>query len=196
MEQLTGFKQALETIKNLQADFTAGPVASGDAQGMQQIAEGAMTTELHKQNGQFWASIQQMLNETTGAMAKMTNATASGRKNILHDLESSINASADTLKDVTVNAGKKQEEQSDEYLVGLLNQHRNEWSMEKQLNVTKQFSSSPTAQELLKHHNMKEPFAAQLARLMDSTRSASKSKVSKAAKLFLQLEDVIHDMQA
>jgi hypothetical protein len=196
MQQLANFKVALETIKNLQADFTAGQDSSGDAQGMQQIAEGAMTTELHKQDSKFWGSIQQMLKETTGAMSKMTNATASGRKNILHDLESSINASADTLKNVTENAGKKQEEQSDEYLVGLLNQHQNEWSMEKQLTVTKQFSSSPTAQELLKHHNVKEPLAAQLARLMDSARSSSKSKANKAAKLFLQLEDVIHDMRA
>merc|ERR1719510_85194 len=197
IEQLANFKMALQTITNLQADFTAGQDSSGDAKGMQQLAEGAMTTELHKKDSKFWGSIQQMLKETTGAMSKMTNATASGRKNILHDLESSINASADTLKNVTENAGKKQEQQSDEYLVGLLNQHRNEWSMEKQLNVTKKFSSnSPAAQELLKHHNTKEPLAAQLARLMDSAPSSSKSKVKKAAKLFLQLEDMIQSMQA
>jgi len=197
MEQLANFKKGLEIMKNLEADFTAGQDASGDAKGMQQMAEGSMTTELHKKDSKVWATIQQMLKETTGAMSKMTNSTASGKKNIMHDLESSINASADTLKGVTEKAGKQQEEQSDEYLVGLLNQHRNDWSMEKQLNVTKKFSSnSPTAQELLKHHNMKEPFAAQLARLMDSAQSASKSKANKAAKLFLQLEDVIHAMQA
>jgi len=197
MEQVASFKIGLEAIKNLQSDFTAGQDASGDAQGIKQMAEGSMTTELHKKDSKFWVTIQQMLKETTGAMSKMTNATVSGRKSILHDLESSINASADTLKDVTEKVGKTQEKQSDEYLVGLLNQHRNEWSMEKQLNVTKQFSSSsPTAQELLRHHNMKEPLATQLARLMDSARSASNSKANKTAKLFLQLEEVIHVIQA
>lgn len=197
MEQLANFKDALQAVENLQADFTAGQVASGNAQGAQQTATDAMTTELHKQDSRFWTSIQHMLKETTGAMSKMTNASASGRKHILHVLESSVNASADALEDMTVNAGKKEEKQSDEYLVGLLNQHRNEWSMDKQLNVTKQFSSSsPRAQQLLKHHNMKEPFATQLARLMDFAPPASKSKVKKAAKFFLQLEDIIHDMQA
>jgi len=193
MEQLAGLKVGLETIKNLQADFTAGQDGS-----VKQLGEGAMTTELHKKDSKFWATIQHMLQETNGAMSKITNATTSGRRNILHDLESSINASAETLKDVTENVGKKQDKQSDEYLVGILNQHRNDWSMEKQLNVTKKFSAfSPTAQELLKHHNMKEPFATQLARLMDSAQSTSKPKVAKkAAKLFLQLEDVIHDVLA
>merc|ERR1719150_2784127 len=101
MEQLASFKVGLEAIKNLQADFTAGKDATGDAQGMQQLAEGAMTTELHKKDSKFWGTIQQMLKETTGAMSKISNATASGKKNIMHDLESSINASAETLKETT-----------------------------------------------------------------------------------------------
>jgi len=194
MEQLESLKVAFEAIKNLKDDFTAEPKASGGTKGMQELAEGSLSTEMHKKDSKIWTTIQQMLTETTGAMSKMTNATASGKKSIMHDLESSINASADTLKAVTEDAGKKQDQKSDEYLVGLLNQHRSDWSMEKQLNVTKKFSSSPAAQELLKHYNMKEPFATQLARLMDSTPPASKSKAKKAAKLFLQLADVIQDM--
>merc|ERR550537_1661951 len=109
----------------------------------------------------------------------------------MDSLEKVMNEKAATLKTVTDHAGEVQEQHSEEYLLGVLMHHQKDWSIEKQVNVTKNFTETcDAARQLLKSYNKSQPLAPQLAGLMDHKKVPSAAKVvaeKGAAKMFHQL---------
>jgi len=186
-QQLAGLRSGLEAIRNLRATFTAAePAISGDAADMQKMAQGAMTTELQKKDSTVWVAIDEMLSAANQAMVAMKNASNATKGSIMQALEGTIDSRAQALRNATDRAGREQEKHSEEYLLGLLMQHQQDWSVEKQLNVTRDFSHDcPIVKQLLSRHRAGKPLAPQLAALMDS-RTATETK---AKGLFLQLAD-------
>merc|ERR1719310_181191 len=99
-----------------------------------------------------------------------------------------MNASASRLRAVTDKTSKIQEKHSAEYLLGLLNQHK-EWTLAQQLNATRNLADSMAAWKLLKTYNKTEALAPQLAVIMDEVAKAGASSkaAKKAAMMFIQL---------
>merc|ERR1719375_2065623 len=96
-------------------------------------------------------------------------------------LEGELNKKASVLSNVNADVSKKQQEQDEEYVLGLLNLHRNDWSVEQQLNATKTFMhNSPVLQDFYKNHDAKKPLVPQLAALMDAAEKERSGKASKA----------------
>merc|ERR1719265_925046 len=90
------------------------------------------------------------------------------QKKAMDALESNLNGKAADLETVTKKVSSKQQKLDEEYVLGLLNMHRNDWNMTQQLNATATFMhGSPTLQELYKHHDSSKPLAMQLATLLD-----------------------------
>merc|ERR1719221_1663442 len=101
----------------------------------------------------------------------------------LNSLADTINDKAAALKNVTDRTGREQTKHSEEDLLGLLMQHRDDWSFAKQLNVTRDFAAEcPVARELLRRHPASGPLAPQLAALMDAHSSGAPKKASAAAR--------------
>ena len=96
---------------------------------------GALSEELSNKDSQVWSTIENMLGETKNAMTELKGKSKSDREKVMQSLESKLDMKAKVLSTVTDSVSKKQEEQDEEYLLGLLNLHRNDWSIEKQLNV-------------------------------------------------------------
>eukprot|EP00928_Gymnodinium_smaydae_P009160 TRINITY_DN13392_c0_g1_i1.p1 TRINITY_DN13392_c0_g1~~TRINITY_DN13392_c0_g1_i1.p1 ORF type:complete len:144 (-),score=38.46 TRINITY_DN13392_c0_g1_i1:76-507(-) len=124
--------------------------------------------------------------------------TAAEREELMSSLEGELNKKATVLSNVTADVSKKQQQQDEEYMLGLLIMHQKDWSLEKQLNATATFMhTSPVLRSLYRHHNAVGPLAPQLAALMDAesnpARDRDARKMSKAAVLaahvFIQLRD-------
>merc|ERR1740123_831114 len=136
-----------------------------------------------------------MLGATVQAIDKMKKSKSKeDQQKQLDSLADAINDKAAALKNVTDRTGREQTKHSEEYLLGLLMQHRDDWSLAKQLNVTRDFAADcPVARELLKHHPSSGPLAPQLAALMDAHASGKPATASAATRaattLLLQLAD-------
>merc|ERR1740121_3046526 len=90
---------------------------------------------------------------------------------LMHNLEGQLNENAAALKNVSDKATGVNEQHSAEYVLGLLNMHQKDWSIQKQLNVTLQFANGSFAVwELAQKHDMTKPFAPQLAAIMDDEK--------------------------
>lgn len=203
-EQLQKLQVGLETISKLQSVFTAG--GSQDAMSASEMASGAMTSELSNKDSMIWKTIAAMMDASKHVEAKMKGASNADRAKIMTNLEDELDTKAEALSNITAKATKVNEEHSAQYLLGLLNLHHKDWSIEKQLNTTLKFAnSSMAAWQLAHHHSMTRPFAAQLAEIMDSeekslTNTTGKAKnavantknARKAAKLFIQLVGSLH----
>merc|ERR1719316_2251254 len=117
-----------------------------------------MSAELASKDSSAWGAIETMLSATAKATKDMKGKSKAEQEKMMDDLEKNMNDKAATLKSVTEKAGETQEKHSEEYLLGVLMQHQKDWSIEKQVNATKTFTSTCTAAaELLKHYNPKEP---------------------------------------
>lgn len=190
-EQIASLQQGLHAIEKLRTVFTAPePGAKGD---LEEFAQGAMTTELSKKDSPVWDTISNMLSATSKIMGQLKGKSKADQEKLMDGLEKDLNGKAAGLRKVTEHAGEVQEQRSEEYLLGVLMQHQKDWSIEKQVNATKTFTSTCTAAaELLKHYNPKEPLAPQFAALMDAEKAKKGAKVAAdkaAAKLFIQLAD-------
>eukprot|EP00416_Gambierdiscus_australes_P040600 CAMPEP_0171097564 /NCGR_PEP_ID=MMETSP0766_2-20121228/47619_1 /TAXON_ID=439317 /ORGANISM="Gambierdiscus australes, Strain CAWD 149" /LENGTH=281 /DNA_ID=CAMNT_0011556781 /DNA_START=42 /DNA_END=887 /DNA_ORIENTATION=+ len=182
-DQLAKFHAGLEAIRKLRGTFAA-EATGPEPERVQQLAQGALTTELQRKDSAVWAALEDMFAATTKAMSAMKGSNDTMKSDILKGLEGTIDQKAQALKNVTARVGQEQERQSEEYLLGLLMQHQQDWSVQKQLNVTRSFARDcPTARELLRNHHSDQPLAQQLAKLMD----AHKANEVKAKALFLQL---------
>merc|ERR1719272_1596760 len=96
----------------------------------------------------------------------------------MKSLEGKLDEKAQVLSNVNDNVSKKQEEQDEEYLLGLLLLHKDNWSMEKQLNATETFMhNSPILKNLFAHHDATKPLAPQLAVMLDAKPKDSVAKV-------------------
>jgi len=200
-EKLDALSKGLKTIHNLRAIFKKDRT-DGPHRGAEKFANGAMSEELSDQNSQVWSTIESMLGTVQQVTGSMKGKSKSEQKKIMDSLEGQLDKKANVLSTVTDNVSKKQQEQDEQYLLGLLLLHRNNWSMEKQLNATETFMrNSPVLRDLFKHHDATKPLADQLAARMDAEPANKASKVAakkqavakKATALFIQLANTIMD---
>merc|ERR1740133_834321 len=156
-------------MNNLKASFSAKQQETSEAsQTASDWAEGSLSVELGKKDSAIWGTLENMMGEVGKAQEQMKGKSKEEKEQLEKSLESELNSKADTLKAVTDKTQKVQETRNAEYLLGLLNQHR-DWSVEKQLNATRSFANtSEVARDLLQQYNKSEPLVAQLAELMDA----------------------------
>jgi len=193
-QQIESLNAGLSSIAKLQKVFTANTNAgNSDMAGMSAFASGAMTSELGKKDSVVWSTITGMMGATAQVISQMKGKSAMEKEKLMGSLEIGLEGKAAVLRNVTEKADKIQDEQTSEYLLGLLNQHP-KWSMEEQINATRTFEgtshgTSKAAHELLKHYNASRPLAPQLAALMDAKPLPAETHAvaAKAAKMFLQL---------
>jgi len=179
-QKVAKLQDGLRSIQRVQALFAGRRGSRGArATGAAKFAEGALTEELSSKDSAIWAVIGEMVNSTEKVAAEMDGKSKDQQKKIMQSLEAELDSKAVVLRNVTNDAGRRQVVQDEEYVLGLLNMHADQWSMEKQLETVKKFmGASPRLAELYSHHNASRPLAAQLAALMDSKA---------AARMFLQL---------
>jgi len=128
-----------------------------------------------------------MLDTTAQAMKQMKSKGKNEKKDLMADLEKTLDSKAGHIMNMTNEASKAQQSQDEEYLLGLLNMHST-WSMEQQLNATSTFKTySPVIAQLYNHHDASKPLAPQLANLMDEEK-ATKNKVKIA---MIQLQSLL-----
>jgi len=178
-QTLEALGKGLKTIHNLRALFSKDK-KDGPADGSEKFANGALSEELSNKDSQVWATIDTMIGATQTAMKSIQGKSKSERAQVMKSLEDSLDKHAGVLSNVTDDVSKKQMRQDEEYLLGLLLMHQNNWNMEKQLNATKQFmNKSPVLQKLFEHHDSSKPLAPQLAAMMDVKNKAGVAKVEK-----------------
>mmetsp|Transcript_74545 Transcript_74545/g.187747 ORF Transcript_74545/g.187747 Transcript_74545/m.187747 type:complete len:247 (+) Transcript_74545:48-788(+) len=184
-DKLKKLQFGLETLKNLRTQFS-DKVDNDDGS---KFAYGALSEELGKKDSGIWSTLTDMLSTTAEAMKQMNGKDKNGQENLMADLEKKLDNKAGRIMNLTQAASKKQQDQDEEYLLGLLNMHR-EWSLDQQLNATATFMKySPVIEQLYRHHDAHSPLATQLATLMD----AEHAKKKKTTALLLQLMDFIHN---
>jgi len=178
-QTLEALGKGLKTIHNLRALF-AKDKKDAPADGSEKFANGALSEELSNKDSQVWSTIDTMIGATQTAMKSIQGKSKSERAQVMKSLEDSLDNHAKVLSNVTDDVSKKQMRQDEEYLLGLLLLHQNNWNMEKQLNATKQFKhNSPVLQKLFDHHDSSKPLAPQLAAMMDVNNKAGVAKVEK-----------------
>jgi hypothetical protein len=204
---LASLGKGLATIHNLQSLFLKDKAAVLK-DGAEKFANGALSEELSNKDSQVWSTIETMIGATKDAMTAVKGKSKAEREKIMESLESELNGKAEVLTNVNNDVTKKQQQQDEEYVLGLLLMHQKDWSMDEQLNATEKFMhSSPILQNLYEHHDATKPLAPQLAALMDKnkkpattqpaaaeskkpedrTRRIAKAASSAAKSLFIQL---------
>jgi len=174
---LEALGKGLKTIHDLRALFSKDKTDS-PKDGSEKFAIGALSEELSNKDSQVWSSIDTMIGATQDAMKSIKGKSISERKQVMKSLEDKLDSHAKVLSSVNDGVSKKQMQQDEEYLLGLLLMHQNDWSMEKQLNATKEFMhNSPVMQKLYEHHDSSKPLAPQLAAMMDVKNKAGVAKV-------------------
>jgi len=197
-EQISALNKGLETIMKLKSVFTAedSRLHKSPHSELEKFAQGAMSNELSSKDSPVWGAIENMLAATARTTAEMKGKSKVEQDKMMDNLEQLMNDKAETLKNVTDRAGEIQEQHNEEYLLGVLMQHQNDWSIEKQLNATKGFETTcQAARKLVKSYNKSQPLAPQLAALMDHKKVPAAAKVAaekSAAKMLLQLVSSIH----
>jgi len=207
-DKLEALSNGLKTIHNLRAMFKKDGQQESPMAGAEKFANGAMSEELSNQDSQVWSTIESMLGSVQQATKSMKGKKKADRDQIMASLEGELDGKATVLGNVTADVSKKQQQQDEEYLLGLLILHQKDWSMDKQLNATQTFMhNSPVLRDLFEHHDASKPLAPQLAVLMDAEPSNKKSgagekkatgsskpvAASTAAHLFIQLTDEFHE---
>jgi len=202
VETLEALNKGLKTIHNLRALFSKD---KKEERGAEKFANGALSEELSNKDSQVWSTIENMLGATQDAMKSVQGKSKTEREQVMKSLEGELDKKATVLSKVNDDVSKKQEQQDEEYLLGLLLLHKDNWSMEKQLNATKTFMhNSPILKNLFEHHDTSKPLAPQLAAMLDAKpkqvvatkveakKPAAKQGVAKAASsaaktMFIQL---------
>eukprot|EP00428_Durinskia_dybowskii_P032328 CAMPEP_0170238548 /NCGR_PEP_ID=MMETSP0116_2-20130129/19029_1 /TAXON_ID=400756 /ORGANISM="Durinskia baltica, Strain CSIRO CS-38" /LENGTH=243 /DNA_ID=CAMNT_0010489361 /DNA_START=43 /DNA_END=774 /DNA_ORIENTATION=+ len=185
IDELKKLSTGLKAIQNLRSNFAA--MTAGEQDDGSKFANGALSEELGKKDSKVWATLQDMLANTVATMGKLKSKPEGERKKMMESLEKDLDSKAGHLMDLTGEVTKKQYAQDEEYLLGLLNMHRN-WSWEQQFNATATFNKgSPVIAELYKRHDASRPLSVQLAELMDAAHATKR-----AAQAFIQLVDSLH----
>lgn len=192
-QQLAQITKGLETLSSLKSVFAAN---QGEKLDGQEIAEGAMTSELGKKDSAVWSTIMEMVAATQGAAKKLQSAKTKDEKEAaMKSVEDSLNAKAMQLGNFTKKVEETDKRHSEEYLLGLLNQHMGKWNATQEIAAVKKFQDLPIAKELLAHHDSSKPLAPQLGDLMDAEEKEQKA-AKKAAKMFLQLAQSVKTASA
>jgi hypothetical protein len=175
-DKLAALGKGLATIHKLQSLFAKDKTTLAD--GAEKFANGALSEELSNKDSQVWSTIETMIGETQSAMTSIQGKSKTDREKIMASLEDKLNSKAEVLTNVSNDVTKKQQQQDEEYVLGLLLMHQKDWSMDQQLNATEKFmNGSPLLRDLFEHHDAAKPLAPQLADLMDKK---AKSKVTQA----------------
>jgi hypothetical protein len=178
-DTLASLGKGLETIHNLRSLFVKTK-PEGPADGAEKFANGALSEELSNKDSQVWATIENMLTTTQSAMTSIKGKSKAESEKIMNSLEGDLDKKASVLNNLQDNVSKKQEQQDEEYLLGLLILHRKDWSVDQQLNATATFMhNSPLLQNFYKNHDSKTDLSSQLAALMD--KKPKSKEVSKEA---------------
>jgi len=179
-EKLESLSKGLQSIHNLRAMFKSSKENSPHRDA-EKFANGAMSEELSNQDSQVWSTIETMLGAVQQATKSMQGKKKSEQDQLMASLESQLNKKAGVLSHVTDSVEKKQKQQDEEYLLGLLIMHQKDWSMEQQLNATKTFMhDSVVLRDLYDHHDAGKPLAPQLAAMMDAETTEKPSKTISA----------------
>jgi len=177
-QKLANLQHGLMAIKGLKAMFQSDSELSGG----NQFAQGALSSELSKDNSGIWDTINSMIASADDASKKMKSngTTAAEKSHLMDSLESSLDGKAEDLNKGLGHVNEHQEDLDEEYVLGLLIMHQKDWTIDQQLNATHTLKkNSPLLEELYKHHD-KTPLAAQLAALMDKKKAAAKASVAPA----------------
>jgi len=170
--------KSLTTMHKLKALFTKDRSAESSHDGAEKFTNGALSEELSKKDSQVWSAIETMLGATQDAMKQIKGKSKAERETVMKSLEDNLDKKAKDLANVTDDVSKKQQQQDEEYLLGLLIMHQKDWTMDKQLNATQEFMhNSSVLQDLYKHHDASKPLAPQLAAMMDVKDKAGVEKV-------------------
>lgn len=183
-DKLQSLEAGLASIKNLRTLFV-NQESDKSHRDAEKFANGALTEELSKSDSSVWSTIENMLGSVEKVSSQMKGKGKADQQKLMDSLETELDGKALDLQKVTNATSVQQHTQDEQYLLGLLNMHKKDWSMAEQLNATKTFMrNNPTIQKLYEHHNASEPLAQQLAALMDGEAKTAKSV---AAKMFIQL---------
>lgn len=178
-QKLGKLQDGLNAITNLRTMFQADH-KSVDGN---EFAEGALSSELANQSSDIWGTLQTMISAATQAKSALKSKDKAAQQKVMASLERDLDEKAEKLHTGLDKVSVHQQQLDDEYVLGLLNMHK-DWTMDQQLNATKQFMEhSPKLQELYYHHDLNQSLVLQLAALMDTDRPT----VRKATSLFLQL---------
>merc|ERR550537_386674 len=91
----------------------------------------------------------------------------------LKSLVNDLSIQAGRLTDFTLKSGKTQEEQDEEYLLGLLMTHQFSWNIKKQVAAVATYvKHSPVIAKLYQSHHTDGPLAPQLASLLAVERAS------------------------
>lgn len=166
-DSLEALGNGLKIINNLRAVFTKKEDKLQD--GAEKFANGAMSEELSNKDSQVWSTIETMIAATQKAKAEMKGKSKEDREKAMKSLEADLDKKATVLSNVNNDVSKKQRQQDEEYVLGLLLLHKDNWSMDKQLDALQKFMhNSPVMQDLFKHHDSSKPLAGQLAVMLDA----------------------------
>ena len=99
MEQIEKLQEGLKSIQKVRSLFAntgAGPHVDAE-----KFADGALSTELSKQDSKVWSSIEDMMAESMSAMSKMKalKGNKAEQSKVMESLEDSLNNKASVLKD-------------------------------------------------------------------------------------------------
>jgi hypothetical protein len=166
-DRLKALQKSLESIRKLRTVFakeSAEPI-----HGAEKFAVGAMSAELASPDSAVWSTIESMLGSVETADKKMKGMHKEEQQTMMASLESELDSKAGSLTRVTQDVSAKQQQQNEEYLLGLLMMHEHDWSMQRQLNATATFmGGSLVVKDVFEHHNASVPLARQLAAKMDA----------------------------
>ena len=184
-QKLENLQHGLMAIKGLKAMFQSDSELSGG----NQFAQGALSSELSKDNSGIWDTINTMMAAADDASKKMkSNATSAAEKaHLMDSLESSLDGKAEDLNKGLGQVNEHQQDLDEEYVLGLLIMHQKDWTVNQQLNATLRTSNKdPLLEDFYKHHDSSKPLSAQLAALMDKKKiakvSTTPAKAAPAAK--------------
>jgi len=178
VESLEGLSKGLDTIHNLKALFAKDHTTE---RASEKFANGALSEELSNKDSQVWSTIENMIGATHDAMKAVKGKSKSEREQVMASLQDKLDEKAGVLSNVNNDVSKKQQQQDEEYVLGLLLLHKDNWSLEKQLNATETFMhGSPILEKLVAHHDASKPLAPQLAAMLDSKPKEVVAKVAEA----------------
>jgi len=172
-QKLANLQHGLMAIKGLKAMFESDTELSGG----NKFAQGALSSELSKDNSGIWDTINTMMAAADQAASKMKkNATAAEKSKIMDSLETSLDAKSNDLNTGLGQVNEHQQDLDEEYVLGLLIMHQKDWTVDQQLNATKSLKkNNALLEDFYEHHDSSKNLAAQLAALMDKKKAAKAS---------------------
>lgn len=152
----------------------------------QKFVDPALSKELVDQDYFVWTALGRMIEAAKNTQDRIHGASLAQQTSHLKSLVNDLSEKAGQLPDFTLKSGKSQEEQDEQYLLGLLMTHQFTWPLKKQVAAVATFvKHSPVIAKLYRSHSPGRPLAPQLASLMAVENS------SPVAKLFVQIANAI-----